>query len=160
MQKTSIIQNISFVIAIMAIWYCRHNPCKQTWDEMPQHKCEKKYILIKKKSLDWFCVTVEVAFGYRINNGSFNLKYIQMPFFVLKKCDKASWKRSNSEKKKFKGYSTNSSTYMIFRRKYSWGNFHKFCTWQYKNHLPTLGYTNILGKSSLFSLVNTISCEW
>ena len=68
---------------------------------MPQHKCEKKYILIKKKSLDWFCVTVEVAFGYRINNGSFNFKYIQMPFFVLKKCvAKASWKRSNSEKKK------------------------------------------------------------
>ena len=66
---------------------------------MPQHKCEKKYILIKKKSLDWFCVTVEVAFGYRMNNGSFNLKYIQMPFFVLKMCDKASWKRSNSEKK-------------------------------------------------------------
>ena len=56
---------------------------------------------------------------------------------------------------KFKGYSTN-STYMIFRRKYSWGNFHKFCTWQYKNHLPTLGYTNILGKSSLFCLVNKI----
>ena len=142
----------------MAIWYCRHNPCKQTWDEMPQHKCEKKHILIKKKSLDWFCVTVEVAFGYRINNGSFNFKYIQMPFFVLKMCDKRLGKdqiRKKQKQNKFKGYSTN-STYMIFRRKYSWGNFHKFCTWQYKNHLPTLGYTNILGKSSLFCLVETI----
>ena len=42
----------------------------------------------QEKTLDWFCVTVEVAFGYRINNGSFNLKYIQMPFFVLEMCDK------------------------------------------------------------------------
>ena len=111
----------------------------------------------QEKSLDWFCVTVEVAFGYRINNGSFNFKYIQMPFFVLKMCDKRLGKdqiRKKQKQNKFKGYSTN-STYMIFRRKYSWGNFHKFCTWQYKNHLPTLGYTNILGKSSLFCLVET-----
>ena len=77
--------------------------------------------LSRKKSLDWFCVTVEVAFGYRINNGSFNFKYIQMPFFVLKMCDKRLGKdqiRKKQKQNKFKGYSTN-STYMIFRRKYS-----------------------------------------
>ena len=55
-----------------------------------------------KKSLDWFCVTVEVAFGYRINNGSFNFKYIQMPFFVLKMCDKRLGKDQIRKKTKTK----------------------------------------------------------
>ena len=144
----------------MAIWYCRHNPCKQTWDEMPQHKCEKKYILIKKKSLDWFCVTVEVAFGYRINNGSFNFKYIQMPFFVLKMCDKSVLEKIKFEKKK-----NLKVTLLIPPIWYSGVNIHEGTSTSFvhdntKNHLPTLGYTNILGKSSLFSLVNTISREW
>ena len=116
----------------------------------------------QEKSLDWFCVTVEVAFGYGINNGSFNFKYIQIPFFVLKTCDKSVLEKIKLGKKQ----KTNLKVMLLIPPIWFSGvNIHEGTSTSFvhdntKNHLPTLGYTNILRKSSLFSLVNTISCEW